>query len=144
MDQGQTYRNHAQVVPIFHYVTLPILAINFLWTAWQFRNGLNSASVMSFLVALGLMLVALSARAMALKVQDRVIRLEMRLRLKEVLPTAMQSEIMRLTPDQLIGLRFASDAELPGLCREVLDGKLASRKAIKLKVQNWQGDYLRA
>ena len=47
-------------------------------------------------------------------------------------------------PDQLIALRFAGDAEMPGLCREVLDGKLASRKAIKLKIQNWQGDYLRA
>jgi hypothetical protein len=68
----------------------------------------------------------------------------MRLRLKELLPASMQNDIMRLTTPQLIALRFASDSELPALCRDVLDGKLASSKEIKMKVQNWQGDYLRA
>jgi hypothetical protein len=81
---------------------------------------------------------------MVVRVQDRVIRLEMRLRLKDILPASMHGDIMRLTPAQLVALRFASDSEMPALCRDVLDGKLASSREIKMKVQNWQGDYLRA
>ena len=87
---------------------------------------------------------AITARTMITRVQDRVIRLEMRLRLKELLPASMHGDIMRLTAPQLIALRFASDSEMPSLCREVLEGKLASSKEIKTRIQNWQGDYLRA
>jgi hypothetical protein len=144
MDQGQNFKNHPRVVPEFHYGALGLLLLNFLWAAYQLKNGITGASVMSLLLAIALMLLAIALRTMVLRVQDRLIRLEMRLRLREVLPAAMHSDIMRLTADQLIALRFASDAEMPALCREVLDGKLASRKEIKMKVQNWQGDYLRA
>ena len=84
------------------------------------------------------------ARLMALTVQDRVIRLEMRIRLKEVLPADLRSRVGELTPAQLIGLRFASDAELPELVRQVLGGSLKTTKEIKKVVRNWQGDYLRA
>ena len=144
MDQGQNFQNHARVVPPFHYGVLSLLLINFLWSVYQLRYGVTAASVVALLLAIALMMMAVTVRSMILRVQDRLIRLEMRLRLKELLPAAMQSDIGRLTADQLIALRFASDAEMPGLCREVLEGKLASRKEIKSKVQNWQGDYLRA
>ena len=144
MDQGQNFQNHARYVPAYHFGAFAIFIINFIWSAYQFRYGVTGAAVMNLLVAVGLLLLFFTLRPMILRVQDRLIRLEMRLRLKELLPAAMQADIARLTPGQLIALRFASDAEMAGLCRDVLDGKLASQKEIKSKVQNWQGDYLRA
>lgn len=144
MDQGQNLKNHARVVPPFHYGVLSILLINFIWSAYQLRYGITTGSVIALLLSIALMTFAVTVRSMVLRVQDRLIRLEMRLRLREILPAAMHGDIMRLTADQLIALRFASDSEMPALCREVLDGKLASRKEIKAKIQNWQGDYLRA
>ena len=76
--------------------------------------------------------------------QDRVIRLEMHLRLQRLLPADLQPSIPSLTAGQLVALRFASDAELPGLVRKVLDDKIGDRKAIKQMIQNWQPDNLRA
>jgi hypothetical protein len=144
MDHGQNYQNHARIVPSFHFVALPILLINSIWAVYQLRYGITAATVINLLLAVALVIVAVTVRSMVLRVQDRLIRLEMRLRLRDVLPASMHGDIARLTPGQLIALRFASDAEMPALCRDVLDGKLATRKEIKMKVQNWQGDYLRA
>jgi hypothetical protein len=67
----------------------------------------------------------------------------MRHRLKDALPSDLRSRINDLTPEQLIALRFASDEEIPALVRDVLAGNLATQKAIKQQVKNWQGDYLR-
>ena len=86
----------------------------------------------------------LTARMFALSVQDRVIRLEERLRYERLLPPDLQARILEFEPGQLVALRFASDAELPGLARKVLDEKLSDRKAIKKMIQNWQSDDLRA
>jgi hypothetical protein len=77
-------------------------------------------------------------------VQDRVIRLEMHLRLKQLLPAELQPRIQEFTVGQLVSLRFASDAELPDLARKVLDEKLSDRKTIKKLIRNWQPDFLRA
>lgn len=87
---------------------------------------------------------ALYARLFALTVQDRVIRLEMRLRLERLLPADLKSRIPELSPDQFVSLRFAGDAELPALVREVLDKNLTDRKQIKQKIRDWQADHLRA
>ena len=81
---------------------------------------------------------------MAVRVQDRVIRLEMRLRLAAVLPNDLRAHVMTLTPRQLIALRFASDEELPDLVRRVIAGTLADQRAIKKAIVHWQGDHLRA
>jgi hypothetical protein len=81
---------------------------------------------------------------MALTVQDRVIRLEMRLRLRELLSPDLRSRINDLTHRQLVAMRFASDEELPELAREVLEGKLATSNEIKQRVKSWQADWLRA
>jgi hypothetical protein len=89
-------------------------------------------------------LAALASRAMAVRVQDRVIRLEMRLRLAAVLPGDLRAEIPKLATRQLVALRFASDAELPGLVRQVLAGSLRDQKAIKQAIVDWQADHLRA
>ena len=89
-------------------------------------------------------MLGLLARVMVLTVQDRLIRLEMRLRLRELLPADMHGRIRDLTHRQLVAMRFASDAELPELTREVLAGKLATAKEIKLRVRQWEPDWLRA
>lgn len=143
-DSGQTYANHTRFFPLFHYVAFPILAMNMLVALWGVVRAPSVSSLWGFVVAFALVVLALAARTMALAVQDRVIRLEMRLRLREVLPSDLQSRINELTKQQLVGLRFASDAELPDLVRQVLAGSLKSSAEIKKAIKVWQGDYLRA
>jgi hypothetical protein len=139
----QTFRNHTRLVPPFHFFVLPVFLVNFLLTV---RNVLRTPSPGAFwalVTALAILTFALLARNMAVTVQNRVIRLEMRHRLKDVLPVDLHHRINDLTPPQLVALRFAGDDELPALVREVLAGTLATQKAIKERVKNWQGDYLR-
>jgi hypothetical protein len=93
---------------------------------------------------MALFMTALTARIMALAVQDRVIRLEMRLRMRELLPADMHPRIPEITREQYVGLRFASDAELPALVRKVLSGELKTAAEIKKQIAQWEGDYLRA
>jgi hypothetical protein len=97
----------------------------------------------TFLLAVGLILVAWFVRAFPLGVQDRVIRLEERLRLERLLPGDLKARIGDFTTNQLVGLRFASDEELPGLARRVLDEGISDRKTIKQAVKNWRADYQR-
>jgi hypothetical protein len=139
----QNFKNHTKFVPPYHFVALPILVLNFVWTLIVAIRFHTFGSVVSFLVSIALILF-FCARIFALKVQDRVIRLEMELRLQRLLPVDMQANIPALTVNQLVALRFASDAELPGLVRKVLSDKIDDRKAIKQMIQNWQPDHLRA
>ena len=88
-------------------------------------------------------MTAFLSRIQALAAQDRVIRLEMRLRLRGLLPADMHASIDGLTTRQLVALRFAGDAEMAEIVRDVLAGKLATQKDIKLRVKNWQGDWQR-
>jgi hypothetical protein len=99
---------------------------------------------MSLFVAVALVLLFFFARIFALRVQDRVIRLEMRLRMAQVLPADLRGRINEFTVNQLCSLRFASDAELAELARKVLDEKLDDRKSIKKMIRNWEADWLRA
>ena len=141
-EQLQTRSNHARIDPSFHYFLLPLSLLLFVWTIVRFvrHPGANSAllAVAIFLIAF----TALKARQYAMKVQDRVIRLEERLRLSEVLPEPLRSRIREISESQLIALRFASDGELPQLTERVLNEKL-SNKQIKDAIQNWRGDYWR-
>ena len=139
----QTYNNHTRWFPPFHFFVMPVLLINFLNSARHLWLDPRRSTVFALILAAAILTLALLARVMALAAQDRVIRLEMRLRLREVLPPDLQGRINELTPDQLVGLRFASDAEMAELVRQVLSGGLTTRKEIKLKVKNWQGDFLR-
>jgi hypothetical protein len=143
-ERTQTYKNHARFFPIFHFFVFPVLALNAIIALRQLWQSPNPSTAFAFIVATALVALALAARLMALAVQDRVIRLEMQLRLRGLLPAPLCDRIRELTPQQLVALRFASDAELADLVREVLDGKLATQKAIKLRVKNWQADWLRA
>jgi hypothetical protein len=141
----QCLQNHSRVVPPFHMFVLPVFLLNLGWTIYHLvKAGISFESVLDFLMALALITLALYARVFALTVQDRVIRLEMRLRLAEVLPVDLRPRIPEFTVGQLVSLRFACDAELPALARKVLDDKLDDRKAIKQLVKDWQADYVRA
>jgi hypothetical protein len=143
-DRVQTYKNHARLLPPFHFFVLPVLLGHVLNQMRHFWLWPSLMSAWATVVALAILTLALYARVMALKVQDRVIRLEMRMRLAGLLPPDLQSRINDLTPQQLVALRFACDAELPGLVREVLDGRLKTSKEIKLRVKDWEADWLRA
>jgi len=143
MPQTQTYKNHTRLLPPFHFFVLPVLFANVLITIRSIFRAPSIDTVWTAVVSAALLLLALLARNMALTAQNRIIRLEMRHRLRDVLPSDLQQRIGELTPQQLIALRFASDAELPALVRDVLAGSLATQKAIKARVKNWQGDHLR-
>ena len=144
MSQNQNFENHARFFPLFHFVVAPILLLNIAWSIVRIIRHVSFETIASLLVAVALFLLALTARLMALTVQDRVIRLEMRLRMQQQLPLELRARIPEFTVDQLISLRFASDAELPSLAQRVLDEKLTSRKTIKKTVRDWQADWLRA
>ncbi len=140
----QTLENHVRLVPAFHMVAFPILAINLVWWAYTAITAPSFAAILQTAVAVALLIVFFYARVFAVTVQDRVIRLEMRLRLGQVLPPDLKARVNDFTLDQLCALRFASDAELPDLARKVLAEHVNNRKAIKQMVKQWQGDYLRA
>ena len=144
-EKPQNLKNHSRFVPLFHLFVLPVLLINIGGAIHHLvKAGISYNSVFGILMALALFLLAFFARNFALTVQDRIIRLEMRLRLSQILPAELRPRIPEFTPAQLISLRFAGDAELPALARKVLDDKMNDRKAIKQLVKDWQGDYLRA
>ena len=139
----QTFKNHAKFVPPFHYFVIPVLMTNFIWTARQAIQLPGTGTIIGAVTALALLVLAFLARIFALKVQDRVIRLEMRLRLREVLPQALHPRIAEFTPGQLVALRFASDAELSALAEAVLRDRITDKKAIKSMVKVWNPDHLR-
>lgn len=140
----QTYGNHAKIIPLYHYVAFPILTANFLWSAWALLQAPGTGTVIAALTAFAIIVMYFYARVFALRVQDRVIRLEMRMRLKELLPAALHSRIGEFTPGQLVALRFAGDAELPELAQTVLRDGITDKKAIKLLIRTWNPDHLRA
>jgi Family of unknown function (DUF6526) len=140
----QSYANHARWYWPHHFVAAPILLGNVVWRAWQAAERPTGESVWAAIVAVGLVGLLAASRLQTLKVQNRVVRLEMRLRLAQLLPPDLAARVPELRLGQLLGLRFASDAELPGLVRRALDGELANADAIKREVKHWQPDHLRA
>ena len=144
-EKPQNLQNHTRLVPLFHMFVLPVLMINAVTMIVRLvRFGISFRTVLDLLMGFALLLAALYGRTFAMTVQDRVIRLEMRLRLAEVLSPDLRARIPEFTVGQLISMRFAGDAELLALARKVLDEKMNDRKAIKQLVKDWQGDYLRA
>ena len=138
----QTYKNHARLVPLYHYV-LALLLANVLYTGYQLIRFFSVGMLIAFGTAVGLLLTAFFARVFALGAQDRVIRLEERMRLQQLLPDDLHPRINDFTTQQLIALRFASDGELPGLARKVLDDGIADQKSVKQMIQEWRPDYQR-
>jgi hypothetical protein len=139
----QNFANHRRFVPLYHFVIFAVFAINVLRALVLLVRNPSLAAAFDLLMSLAILGLFFYTRTFALTVQDRVIRLEMRLRLKKVLPPDLAGRILELDPGQLIALRFASDAEMPDLVREVLTNDIHDRDVIKRKIKDWQGDYLR-
>jgi hypothetical protein len=141
----QNFKNHVRFVPLYHFFALPMLFINFGWSVYRWiAAGFSIGGLEWVLTSAALFLGVVYPRLFALSVQDRVIRLEERLRFERVLPEELRWRAEELTVDQLISLRFASDEELGKLMQKVLDGKLTERKAIKRLINHWRPDSLRA
>jgi hypothetical protein len=139
----QNFASHRVFVPLFHGVVFSLLFLNLVYrTVVLFRHP-GWASAADLLVAIALGLLTYYVRLFPLGVQNRVIRLEERLRLERLLSEDLRPRIAELSASQLIGLRFASDAELPSLARWVLDGNVRSREAIKQKIADWRADHMR-
>jgi hypothetical protein len=143
-EQTQTYKNHTRFLPPFHFFVMPVLLVNFLNAGRHVFQQATLHNLWEVVFALGLVGLGLFSRVQALTVQDRVIRLEERLRMRQLLPADLHPHIDALTHRQLVALRFASDQELADLVREVVGGQLATPKDIKLRVRNWRPDWLRA
>lgn len=140
----QNFGNHARVVPRYLGALFVLLANVVLTLVNVARHGVTVDSVAAVFVAGALAVLALSLRGQVLTVQDRVIRLESRLRMREVLPADVAAHAAALPIKQLVAMRFASDEELPELVNDVLAGKLTEPKAIKRAIRQWQADHLRA
>ena len=139
----QNFENHTRQTPVFA-VGILVLIVNLVGRLVDLRHGISFGPVMDGLVAAVLIPLFVTARQSTVTVQNRLIRLEMRLRLAGLLPPDLRLRIPEFTLDQLVSMRFAGDVELPALARKVLDEKLDDRKAIKKSVKDWQADYLRA
>ncbi|MBI3790321.1 MAG: hypothetical protein HY275_05530 [Gemmatimonadetes bacterium] len=144
MAEQQTYATHRQWVPLWHYLALPVSLINVFVVLWHARTGFGVNAAWGILVSIAFAATAYLSRNQAIVVQNRLIRLEERLRLKEVLPEGTRGRIGELSISQLVGLRFAPDAELPGLVERCLSGDLANAEAVKKAIKGWRPDTYRA
>ncbi|HWZ52966.1 MAG TPA: DUF6526 family protein [Granulicella sp.] len=149
MPEIQNFKNHAHMDPPFHYITAPILLVNFLlaiaatiWVATQHRPHELIIHLWILLLSFALLVLATNTRVKDLKVQDRVIRLEERLRFAALLPPATLAATSRLTVAQIVALRFASDDELPALVDRTLAQNLTPRQ-IKESITSWRPDHHR-
>jgi hypothetical protein len=138
----QTFANHPRVDPPFHYVQGPLAMIAVILSLIFLVRNPGWVSALLVILSIGFLLASFRLRIYSLKVQDRVIRLEERLRLAMLLPDSARPRIGELTKSQLVALRFASDEELPTLAMRALNEGLTN-KQIKSAIQNWRGDYLR-
>ena len=148
-NKPQSFAHHTRWDPAFHFFLAPVFGLGLVLALVHFFAHLahsdfrdNVHAFLIILLAVALLTLVFKVRLYALKVQDRVIRLEERVRLTQLLQEPLRSRIPELTVDQLCGLRFASDAEVPKLAERALNEKL-SRKDIKQAIQNWRPDYLR-
>ncbi|MGB7201432.1 MAG: DUF6526 family protein [Pyrinomonadaceae bacterium] len=144
----QNYSNHTRWFPLFHFVVVPLLLVNLLshLVRLYIAEPHSGRKTLAFwtLLSFTFILMALAARLQALTVQNRVIRLEEKLRYKAILSPELATKAESLSLGQIIALRFASDAELPGLVERTLNGEFAKPKDIKIAIKDWRDDHLRA
>ncbi len=144
MSQTQSFQNHMRWFPIYHFFASPVSAIYAVYAITQAVKAPSQATIIHALWAAAISAGIVASRVMAITVQNRLIRLEMRLRMKDVLPAELATRSRALTVRQLIALRFASDAELPALVERTLKGEFEKGKDIKAAIKDWQADWLRA
>jgi hypothetical protein len=140
----QSFKSHRRYVPIYHFVALPILILNVVAQVLYFLKYRTPYKLFMIVVAIALVIIPFSLRTMIARVQDRVIRLEERSRLSNLLPAEMHAGINDLTPGQLVGLRFAPDDEVVALAQRCMSGELTKGQQIKREIKNWRPDNLRA
>jgi hypothetical protein len=138
----QSLKNHGRIDPPYHMVLFFVLLANLVFSVFHVVHHRNISSAWFVVLSVAVFIFFLKVRTYPLKVQDRVIRLEERLRLKALAPAEWQSQIQRLSEDQLIGLRFAPDEELVALAQQALAENL-NRKQIKERIKNWRADNWR-
>lgn len=142
-NSSQTYSNHARFHPPFHFFLAPgTLLLIILAVINVFRHASELGAWILLLIAILLFGTLFLSRANPLKAQDRIIRLEERLRLQTLLPAPLAQRIPELTESQLVALRFASDSELPTLVQRVLAEKMPARE-IKKAIVAWRADTFR-
>jgi hypothetical protein len=139
---GQTYANHTRLDPAFHFFVLPVAGINLVATIWNLIKNPNLGTGWIVILSIAAAVAVTKLRLYPLKAQDRIIRLEERLRLAQLLQGPLRSRIGDLSEAQLVGLRFASDGEVPALAEKAL-GSGMSKKEIKQAIASWRGDYFR-
>lgn len=142
MAETQSYASHTRWMPMFHFVTMPLMLINLIYSIYRVTQAFHVESVMLLIVAFGLLMIGFFSRINALAAQDRVIRLEERLRMQTLLPDDLKPRINDVTTGQCVALRFASDEELPALVKKALDEN-ADQKTIKQAIQGWRQDFQR-
>ncbi len=138
----QNYKNHARFDPAFHFFLSLVLVANLIIAIVHLVLHVNFTSVWFLVLSIAAIIALFKIRMYALKVQDRVIRFEERLRLKALSPAEWHKQINLLSEDQLIGLRFAPDEEIVELAKEALEKNL-NRKQIKVRINNWRPDHWR-
>lgn len=139
----QTYANHRRWLAPWHFFAMPILAVNLVVVGVQFARQPSLSTGWNLVVWIALLVAFVGARYMPLRVQDRVICLEEWTRLERILPADLRARIPELRRRQLIALRFAPDAEVPGLARRVFAGELRTPSEIKRAITEWRADHLR-
>jgi hypothetical protein len=145
MPLPQNLKNHTRFYPPFHFFVLPMLLLNFIFSIYvTIRHWPEHWALHLWWIAMSIVFFVMAglSRGAALTVQDRIIRLEERLRLHALLPAEDRANINELSIKQLVALRFASDEELPALFRRTLTQNLEP-KAIKQSIVTWRGDYHR-
>jgi Family of unknown function (DUF6526) len=136
----QTYKTHRRYVPLYHFFVEPVLLVNVVVELIRLNKYHTIYKVWQVLVAIALAVFVFLSRRMALRAQDRGIRIEERARLTALLPPDLRGRANDLTISQLVGLRFASDEELPDLARRCLNGELTKADQIKKEIKSWRPD----
>lgn len=141
---SQSYANHRRSFPLYHYLALPIVTVNVVVVLAELLRLPTLRQAWLLVFAVGVAAGFVACRVSILTVQDRLIGLEMRLRLAAVLPPELRMRIPELRIRQLVALRFAGDAELAALVQRCLDGELRTPDEVKRQIRDWRPDFVRA
>jgi hypothetical protein len=139
----QTFANHTRWHAPFHFFLAPVMIINLIWSIVVFAKNPELETGRWLIVSLALVVLGALVRTYPLRVQDRLIRLEERIRYQQLLPPSLLQQASALSPGQIVALRFAADDELAELLGAVVSGKLSDPKAIKRAITKWRSDTFR-
>lgn len=143
MSQEQSFSNHTRWYPFGHFFIAPVLLLNLAYQAYALYKNYEYSHVWLLVMSFMLVCMHVAARLQALKAQDRVIRLEERLRYRELLTPELARKASELPAGMIIAMRFASDAELREIAEAAVAGKFESSKALKQAIKSWRADHHR-